>query len=59
MILQGYHSDVPFEKGSLKLSAMFEETIIVNYAAQLEDFAILANSFIGSHPQRGTDQFWN
>lgn len=58
MILMGYNSDVPFEKGSLKLTAMFEETIIANYGNQLEDFATLANSFIGNNPLRGSPIFW-
>lgn len=58
MILMGYNSDVPFEKASLKLIAMFEETIISNYGDQLEDFVTLSNSFIGSHPERGSPSFW-
>lgn len=58
MILMGYNSDVPFEKASLKLTAMFEETIIANYGDQLEDFATLSNSFIGNHPERGSPNFW-
>jgi hypothetical protein len=59
MILMGYNSDVPFKKGNLKLTAMFEETIISNYGNQLEDFATLANSFIGNHAQRGSPSFWS
>lgn len=59
MILMGYNSNVPFEKGSLKLIAMFEDTIIANYADKLEDFVTLGNSFIGNHPNRGSPSFWN
>lgn len=58
MIIQGYRSDVPFDKGSAKLREMFSQRIMSQYKAP-EDFIVVANSFIGNHGSRGNQKMWD
>lgn len=57
MILQGFQSDIPFEKGTPKLYQMIQQSIMDKFNDP-ENFVVAANTFIGRHTKRGTDEFW-